>query len=70
MDPRGPALDLSGGAPEETMKSELVEIAVCITGAEDMEIEFDTPLMEAGLKSNSAILMCDKSCLGSICLSL
>merc|ERR1712061_245152 len=58
--PRGPALDLSGGVSEEMVKSKVLEIAVRITGAEDGEIEFDTPLMEAGLTSNSAILMRDE----------
>merc|ERR1712217_219969 len=58
--PRGPALDLSGGVSEEMVKSKVLEIAVRITGAEDGEIEFDTPLMEARLTSNSAILMRDE----------
>jgi len=57
---RGPALDLSSGVDEVIVRGKVLEIAMRITGAEDGEIEADTPLMEAGLTSNSAILMRDE----------
>merc|ERR1740127_45355 len=57
---RGAALDLSSGVNEAMIKSKVLEIALRITGAEDGEIEGDTPLMEAGLTSNSAILLRDE----------
>merc|ERR1719220_1938454 len=58
--PRGPALDVSGGLDLATVKNKVLEIAARITGAEEGEIEADTPLMEAGLTSNSAILLRDE----------
>merc|ERR1712217_354836 len=58
--PRGPALDMSAGLDLALVKSKVMEIAARITGADDGEIETDTPLMEAGLTSNSAILMRDE----------
>jgi len=57
---RGPALDTSGGLDLDTLKGKVLEIALRITGAEDEEIEADTPLMEAGLTSNSALLLRDE----------
>jgi len=57
---RGPALDVSGGLDLPVVKNKVLEIAARITGAEDGEIEADTPLMEAGLTSNSAILLRDE----------
>jgi len=57
---RGPALDLSKGVDAAVVRSKITEIACRITGAEDGEIEVDTPLMEAGLTSNSAILLRDE----------
>merc|ERR1740138_1276189 len=57
---RGAALDLSAGVDEVMIKGKVLEIALRITGAEDGEIEADTPLMEAGLTSNSAILLRDE----------
>merc|ERR1712216_731749 len=57
---KGAALDLSQGLDTVMVKNKLLEISLRITGAEDGEIEFDTPLMEAGLTSNSAILMRDE----------
>merc|ERR1711912_95426 len=54
---RGPALDLSKGMDAGVVRTKVMEIACRITGAEDGEIEVDTPLMEAGLTSNSAILL-------------
>merc|ERR1712151_587310 len=58
--PRGPALDLSAGLDLAVIKGKVMEIAQRITGAEEGEIEADTPLMEAGLTSNSAILLRDE----------
>mmetsp|Transcript_43765 Transcript_43765/g.140335 ORF Transcript_43765/g.140335 Transcript_43765/m.140335 type:complete len:794 (+) Transcript_43765:47-2428(+) len=58
--PRGPALDLSSGVDMAIIRAKILEIASRITGAEDGEIEVDTPLMEAGLTSNSAILLRDE----------
>jgi len=57
---RGPALDLSKGMDSTVVRGKVMEIASRITGAEDGEIEIDTPLMEAGLTSNSAILLRDE----------
>jgi len=57
--PRGPALDLAN-VDEAQVRSKLLEIAIRISGAEDGEIDGDTPLMEAGLTSNSAILLRDE----------
>merc|ERR1719195_29637 len=57
---RGAALDVSAGLDEAIVKAKVLEIATRITGAEDGEIEADTPLMEAGLTSTSAILLRDE----------
>lgn len=57
--PRGPALDLAN-IDEAAVQAKLLDIAVRVSGAEDGEIEADTPLMEAGLTSNSAILLRDE----------
>lgn len=57
---RGPLLDVSAGLDLPMVKGKVLEIAERITGAEDGEIEADTPLMEAGLTSNSAILLRDE----------
>lgn len=57
---RGAALDMSAGLDLVAVKGKVLEIASRITGADDGEIELDTPLMEAGLTSNSAILMRDE----------
>lgn len=57
---RGLVLDLSAGVEEAAVRAKVLEIAGRITGAEDGEIEADTPLMEAGLTSNSAILLRDE----------
>eukprot|EP00930_Biecheleria_cincta_P083909 TRINITY_DN7340_c1_g1_i1.p1 TRINITY_DN7340_c1_g1~~TRINITY_DN7340_c1_g1_i1.p1 ORF type:complete len:816 (-),score=228.71 TRINITY_DN7340_c1_g1_i1:563-3010(-) len=58
--PAGPALDVKAGLTLDVVKSKVLEIAMRITGADDDEIQADTPLMEAGLTSNSAILMRDE----------
>merc|ERR1711972_25850 len=58
--PSGPALDVKSGLSLDVVKSKVLEIAMRITGADDDEIQADTPLMEAGLTSNSAILMRDE----------
>merc|ERR1719336_980968 len=57
---RGPALDLSAGLDISVVRNKVMDIASRITGAEEGEIEADTPLMEAGLTSNSAILLRDE----------
>merc|ERR1711979_177502 len=57
---RGPALDLSAGLDTTVVRAKVMDIASRITGAEEGEIEADTPLMEAGLTSNSAILLRDE----------
>merc|ERR1712187_654050 len=57
---RTAALDVSAGLDTAMVKNKVLEIASRITGAEDGEIEADTPLMEAGLTSNSAILLRDE----------
>jgi len=57
---RGEALDTSVGLDLDTLTAKVLEIALRITGAEDDEIEADTPLMEAGLTSNSALLFRDE----------
>jgi len=56
---RGPgaALDLSSGVDLETIRKKVTEIAARIVGAEEDELEMDTPLMEAGLTSNSALVL-------------
>lgn len=56
---RGAALDISG-ADLAMIKAKVQEVATRITGAEEGEIDDDTPLMEAGLTSNSAILLRDE----------
>lgn len=56
---RGAAIDIAG-ADVSVIKAKVTEIATRITGAEDGEIEQDTPLMEAGLTSNSALLLRDE----------
>mmetsp|Transcript_17190 Transcript_17190/g.21145 ORF Transcript_17190/g.21145 Transcript_17190/m.21145 type:complete len:154 (-) Transcript_17190:50-511(-) len=58
--PAGPALDVKSGLSLEVVTGKVKEIALRITGADDGEIEADTPLMEAGLTSNSAIIMRDE----------
>jgi len=57
---KGDALDMSIALNEDAVKKKVLEIALAVTGADDGEIEEDTPLMEAGLTSNSAILMRDE----------
>ncbi|CAJ1340438.1 unnamed protein product [Effrenium voratum] len=58
--PAGPALDVKSGLSLEVVTSKVREIALRITGADEEEVEVDTPLMEAGLTSNSAIIMRDE----------
>jgi len=58
--PAGPALNLSEGLSMEVVHSKIREIASRIVGADDGDIELDTPLMEAGLTSNSGILLRDE----------
>lgn len=56
---RGPGLDMAL-LDEESVVAKLLEVAERVTDAEEGEIELDTPLMEAGLTSNSAILLRDE----------
>jgi len=56
---RGAALDMKSGVDISVIKAKVQEIATRITGAEDGEIDMDTPLMEAGLTSNSALVLRD-----------
>jgi len=56
----GPSpLDLSAGVDAQIVKSKILELAGHIIGETD-DIELDTPLMEAGLTSNSAVLLRDE----------
>merc|ERR1719277_2750306 len=56
----GPSpLDLSAGVDAQIVKSKILELAGQIIGETD-DIELDTPLMEAGLTSNSAGLLRDE----------
>eukprot|EP00931_Biecheleriopsis_adriatica_P064801 TRINITY_DN39496_c0_g1_i1.p1 TRINITY_DN39496_c0_g1~~TRINITY_DN39496_c0_g1_i1.p1 ORF type:complete len:815 (+),score=228.57 TRINITY_DN39496_c0_g1_i1:34-2478(+) len=57
--PTGGALDVRNLSPELVQKK-LLEHALAITGADDGEIEADTPLMEAGLTSTTAIGLRDE----------
>mmetsp|Transcript_35149 Transcript_35149/g.79290 ORF Transcript_35149/g.79290 Transcript_35149/m.79290 type:complete len:517 (+) Transcript_35149:67-1617(+) len=53
------ALSLSGGSLDAAvLRPQILKLAVAIIG-DDEDIETDTPLMEAGLTSNSAVLMRD-----------
>lgn len=57
---RGPALDRSAMLDESVVKQKIIEIAMRITNADEGDIEADTPLMEAGLTSASAIILRDE----------
>merc|ERR1740130_1949593 len=63
MVPReGAPLSLSAGMDPALVTSKIVEIAKAIIGeGEDMEeIEVDTPLMQAGITSNTAVILRDQ----------
>merc|ERR1719446_1114806 len=53
------ALDMSGGITVETVSAKIKEVAMGIIGDEE-DIEVDTPLMQAGLTSNTAVLLRDE----------
>merc|ERR1712151_1391534 len=57
---RGAALDLSGGLDVQTVKAKVLELAAAVIGDAEDDLEADTPLMEAGLTSNSAVLLRDE----------
>ncbi|CAE7457601.1 MLNS [Symbiodinium sp. CCMP2456] len=52
----GPALDMASITPEAVM-AKVRDIVSAVTGTELEEIDTETPLMEAGLTSSSAIVM-------------
>merc|ERR1719436_574363 len=51
-------LDLSGGVDAGMVKNQIMETAKGLVGY-DEDIEFDAPLMESGLTSNTAVLLRD-----------
>merc|ERR1712224_303807 len=53
------ALDMSKGFNVETISAKIKEVAMGIIGDDD-EIEVDMPLMQAGLTSNTAVLLRDE----------
>jgi len=56
---RGPQLDVKSLSPD-VVKKKILDVALSITGADDGDIEADTPLMEAGLTSTSAVGLRDE----------
>merc|ERR1719401_1521296 len=57
-DPKLAKLDVGAGMTEEAVHKTIAEVAKGLIGI-DEEIEVDMPLMEAGLTSNTAVLMRD-----------
>lgn len=57
--PTGPALDIKNLHPD-LVKKKILEVALSLTGADEEEIEADTPLMEAGLTSTMAVGLSDE----------
>jgi len=53
------AIDVSQGLSVEVLSSKIKEVAMGIIG-DDEDIEADTPLMQAGLTSNTAVLLRDE----------
>merc|ERR1712039_294138 len=51
-------MDLTGGLTTATVKAQIAEVAKGLIGF-DEEIEYDMPLMESGLTSNTAVLLRD-----------
>merc|ERR1711982_182794 len=51
-------LDVSGGLTSDMVKGQILEVTKGLIGY-DEEIEFDAPLMEVGLTSNTAVLLRD-----------
>merc|ERR1719424_1516154 len=58
----GAQLDVSAGLSEEVLAAKIKEVALAIIGedADDEGVEMDTPLMEAGLTSSTAVLMSEE----------
>ncbi|CAE7463185.1 unnamed protein product [Symbiodinium necroappetens] len=56
---RGPAMDVKALSPD-VIKKKILDVALSMTGADDGDIEADTPLMEAGLTSTSAVGLRDE----------
>ncbi|CAE7294432.1 unnamed protein product [Symbiodinium pilosum] len=56
---RGPAMDVKSLSPD-VIKKKILDVALSMTGADDGDIEADTPLMEAGLTSTSAVTLRDE----------
>lgn len=57
-DPKLAKLDMTGSLSVEVVHQQIAEVAKGLIGADD-EIEVDMPLMEAGLTSNTAVLLRD-----------
>ncbi|CAJ1409337.1 unnamed protein product [Effrenium voratum] len=57
--PSGPALDMARVTPELVM-AKVREVAAAVTGTENDEIHLETPLMEAGMTSQAAVMMRDQ----------
>lgn len=57
--PAGPALDIKNLHPD-LVKKKILEVALSLTGADEEDIEADTPLMEAGLTSTMAVGLSDE----------
>mmetsp|Transcript_59070 Transcript_59070/g.183067 ORF Transcript_59070/g.183067 Transcript_59070/m.183067 type:complete len:98 (-) Transcript_59070:126-419(-) len=51
-------MDLGSGLDKEVLKGQILEVTKGLIGF-DEEIEFDAPLMESGLTSNTAVLLRD-----------
>lgn len=54
------ALDLAAGVEMETVRAKIFDTVANIIGDEEEDIEADTPLMQAGLTSNTAVLLRDE----------
>jgi len=57
-DPKLVKIDMTGGLSVEVVHKQIAEVAKGLIG-DDTEIEIDMPLMEAGLTSNTAVLLRD-----------
>lgn len=56
----GEALDLGAGVDLTMIKMKVTETTLSIIGEEEEDVEADTPLMQAGLTSNTAVLLRDE----------
>merc|ERR1711924_241708 len=56
----GAPLALSAGTDPAVVSSKIQEIAKAIIGEADEDIELDTPLMQAGITSNTAVILRDQ----------